>query len=154
MFWKTTDKMCFLFFLAHYCADKMLWSLTPKLPKCRGWCAVKAVHRIAMSIFTADFLSHNLLLPATADTSNVRMILTWQSSASSTFQEWGTYVWWVKELSSVFIQFYKCCVKKISHQKLILISWSKTNAKLLFKQPKYFRQNSKNWKCLWGLHSI
>lgn len=56
VFQKTTDKMCSLwFFLAQYRADKTLWSLTPKLPKCRGWCAVKAVHRIAMSIFPADF---------------------------------------------------------------------------------------------------
>ena len=44
--------------------------------------------------------------------------------------------------------------KKISHQKLILIFWSKPKAKLLFKQTKYFRQNSMNWKCLWGTHSI
>lgn len=66
--------------------------------------------------FTVDFLSHNLLLPATADTSNVRMILTWQSSTCSTFQKWGTYVWWIKEFSSVFIQFCKSSEKQLSSE--------------------------------------
>lgn len=81
-----------------------------------------------MSISTAD-LSHNLLLPAAADTGNVRVILARQSPAGSTFQERGADVGRVKELPSVFIQFYKH-VKKISHQKLILIFWYKTKLSL------------------------
>lgn len=92
-------------FLAQDCADKtLLWSLTPKLPKCRGWCAVKAVHRIAMSVFPAAFRAQPLL-PAPADAGNVRVILARQSPTGSTFQERGADVGWVKELSSVFVQF-------------------------------------------------
>lgn len=148
MFWKTTDKLCFL--LAQDCADKLLWSLTPKLPKCRGWCAVKAVHRIVHRY--GWLLSHDSLLPATADTSNVRVVLTRQPPTGSTFQERGTYVWRVKELSSVFIQFCEGCIhthRKISHQKLIL--GSKRKARFL---TNYFRQNCTNWKCLWGARSV
>lgn len=116
MFWKTTDKKVFSHFWHSIVQTKRFGPWYPDSQSAEGGVQWRLSTGLPCPSFTVVFLSHNLLLPATADTSNVRMILTWQSSTCSTFQKWGTYVWWIKELSSVFIQF--CKVKKSnSHQK-------------------------------------
>lgn len=140
VFPKTTDTMC-SDFLAQYRADKTLWSLTPKLPKCRGWCAVKAVHRIAMSIFPADFWAQP---PATS----ARWHWQCPSDTGAAVSHWlhlpGTRHGCLTGQRAFFgfcsVLERSSTPTESSHQKFILMLWSKPNAKLLFKRVTYFRQ--------------
>lgn len=119
-----------LIFLAQYCADKTLWSLTPKLPKCRGWCAVKAVHRIAMSIFPADFWAQP---PATS----ARWHWQCPSDTGAAVSHWlhlpGTRHGCLTGQRAFFgfcsVLERSSTPTEISHQKFIFMFWSQPNAK-------------------------
>lgn len=65
--------------------------------------AVMAAHRSPVSMLMKVGGCPGALLPATTDTRNVRVVLTGQPPAGSTFQERGACIWRFEKLSSVFI---------------------------------------------------
>lgn len=67
--------------------------------------AVMAAHRspVSMLIKVGGVPGAGALLPAATDTRNVRVVLTGQPPAGSTFQERGACIWRFEKLSPVFI---------------------------------------------------
>lgn len=107
VFQKTTDKMCSLWFFWHSIVQtKRFGPWHPNSQSAEGGVQWRLSTGLPCPSF--QLISEpNLLLPAPADTGNVRVILARQSPAGSPFQERGTDVGWVKELSSVFVQFWR-----------------------------------------------